>query len=505
MTTPSDPSAAAPGADERRLHPLSWLFVLLASLREFALPLLAVLLFGRGGGDTWELLGLLGGAGLALHAVAQYFTYRYRLLDDALVIRSGLLHRQLRHVPFARIHNVSLRRNVLHRLAGVAEVVLESAGGGHTPEARMRVLRLDDAQALEALVRTGGRAETGATDTTDDTAPDTPPRLALSTAEVVKAGLISNRGMVVLAATLGALAQSGSGALSRLVDLSTGPVVAWSRAQVGGDLGWVLGAALSFLLFLVLLRLLSVALALLHLHGFTLREQAGRLQIDSGLLTRVRANLPLRRVQLFRVEETLLHRAFGRQRLTVDSAATQQTDGSQQRRDLVPIAPPPTLDGLLRDWLPGGAGRALDWQPVHPRAWRRLWLGPSVALLALTAVGVWRLGPAALGLLALWPLLLLRARREAASLRWAFDGRVVAVRGGWLGHRWLLADVAKLQSLRWEQSPFDRRHGMAHLLLDTAGTHAMDPPLRLRYLPEATARALATRLGHAIARSRLRW
>jgi putative membrane protein len=58
-------------------------------------------------------------------------------------------------VPFRRIHNVTLHRNVLHRFFGVAEVRLESAGGVK-PEAEMRVLRLADAQALEALVRREG-------------------------------------------------------------------------------------------------------------------------------------------------------------------------------------------------------------------------------------------------------------------------------------------------------------------------------------------------------------
>jgi putative membrane protein len=56
------------------------------------------------------------------------------------------------------------------------------------------------------------------------------------------------------------------------------------------------------------------------------------------------------------------------------------------------------------------------------------------------------------------------------------------------------------------QSPFDRHHGMATLLMDTVGASPFEPPLRIRYLPEAEARALherlAANLGGAAIRAR---
>src|SRR5690606_17864244 len=133
-------------------------FVMLGSLREFALPLIALLVFGRGQ-NSWELYGLIGVAFITLYAVLQYFTYRFRVDGDELIVRSDLLHRNVRNIPLHRIQNVALKRNLLHRALGVAEVRLESAAGGATAEAQMRVLSLADAAALESLVRiSGGRA-----------------------------------------------------------------------------------------------------------------------------------------------------------------------------------------------------------------------------------------------------------------------------------------------------------------------------------------------------------
>ena len=57
--------AGAAAADERRLHPWSWLFVLLQQLRQFIVPLLVLLFAGRRSGpDDWATLGPLIGMGV---------------------------------------------------------------------------------------------------------------------------------------------------------------------------------------------------------------------------------------------------------------------------------------------------------------------------------------------------------------------------------------------------------------------------------------------------------
>jgi putative membrane protein len=79
------------------------------------------------------------------------------------------------------------------------------------------------------------------------------------------------------------------------------------------------------------------------------------------------------------------------------------------------------------------------------------------------------------------------------------------VRWGWLDRRWRFAEIRRLQALRLTSSPFDRRHGMATLWLDTAGASSAELTLRLPYLPEADARRLLGELGARLAATRLRW
>lgn len=491
MTTHSE--GGLEGGAERRLHPLSWLFVLIQQVKSFALPLVVLLFTGRG--NSWELWGLVGAGALVLVSLGQYFTYRFRVDADGIVIRSGLLQKSLRNIPFTRIHNVALHQTLLHRVFGVAEVKLESAGG-MTPEGQMRVLSLADAHALEGLVRSHGKAHTapGAAPAADE------PKVLLSlpTSEVVRLGLISNRGMIVVAAALGLVAQTSGELLGSALKSSAKAVAGVGRDMHLGVTGTIVGGLALLLLLVVAIRLLSVVLALLQFHGFTLTEDGRRLSSQRGLLTRVRANMPRQRIQAWSLRESLTHRWFGRRGLVVDSASIQAANDQRSLRDLAPVATPAAIDELIRHLLPGKQWPMQQWRPLHPRAWRRQFAIPALVVLAATTVLTWREGAWGLGVLSLLPLFLLRAKVWARHAAYSEESGLIAVREGWLDKRWRFAEVRKLQSLTLSQSPFDRRHGMASVHMDTAGANPFEPPLRIRYLPEAEARALRDRLAEAM-------
>jgi len=484
---PSDPAAAPLRNVERRLHPLSWLFVLLAQLRQFALPLIVVV-FAGGRGDRWEWIGAIAALALPLIAVAQYFSYRFRIADDELIIRSGIFQRNRRHIPFRRIHNVSLHQNLLHRVFGVAEVHLESAGGVK-PEAQMRVLSLADAQALEALLQQCGPSLDPATASAAEAAPARA-LLSLSTSELLRLGLVSNRGMVVVAAGIGVLAQSGSQAFAAMLKRIGENLFGWANGQHLSWLGWLLAGIALFVAFAALLRVLSMLLAVVQFHGFTLHQHGERLSVESGLLTRIRAHIPRHRIQAWTVRESWLQRLLHRQSLSIDSAVVQATNEQRSLRDLAPIAAPHTVTALLQRLLPAAGWPDLAWQPLHPRAWRRMVIVPSAVTVLISAVLWLRLGNAAWFALLALPWWWLRAHRLAQFAGYALSEQVIAVRSGWPGHYWRLAEIGKLQVVGISSTPFDRRHGMATLWLDTAGANAMQPRLRIRYLPAAQARAV---------------
>lgn len=511
MTTPelpSTPDIAASVADaERRLHPMSWLFVLLQQLRQFIAPLIALLVFGRrsSDGDGSEWWPLIGVGVLVLLSLWRYFTYRYGVLDDRLVIRSGLLERSLRVIPFARIHNVALKQSVLHRVFGVAEVRLESAGG-NKPEAEMRVLKLADALALESLVRQ--RAHSG-TATTQAAAPDATTLLQLPLAEVLRLGVVSNRGMIVVGAGLAGLWQFGGDQFGRSVAQQ---VRGWLRELFGyagshgyGPLDYALTGAGVILLAFVLLRLLSMLLALLQHYGFTLTEHGRRLTVERGLLARWRTAASRRRIQAWTLHEGLLHRWLRRRSLLVDTAAAEQEGQPRALHEIAPIATPDACDELIEHLLPRGGWSQLQWQALDRRHWWRLWLPDVPGALLACAVLSWHFGGWGLIALVWLPWSAFKAQRRIARAGYAVSEHLIAVREGWVTRYWRFAELDKLQALELTFTPLDRRCGTATLWLDTTGAGISSPPLRIRFLPEATARTLQTALALTLAQRPLRW
>src|SRR5690606_1139582 len=65
MTTPTEPVPPPLPEGEgqaRRLHPMSWLFVLLQQLKQFVVPLLVLVFLGRG--DRYQLWTLVAVGGI---------------------------------------------------------------------------------------------------------------------------------------------------------------------------------------------------------------------------------------------------------------------------------------------------------------------------------------------------------------------------------------------------------------------------------------------------------
>ena len=503
--TPTTPEALALDAlEERRLHPLSWFFVLIQQLKQFIVPILALFFFGRG--DRNDLWGLVAICVLGAVSIWQYYTYRFRIGIDSLEIRSGLFERSLRQIPFARIHNVGLHQTLLHRIFGVAEVRLESAGG-IKPEAEMRVLKLEDALALEALVRrrTSGNSAV-ATTTGEPAAVEIGLLHSLSTAEVVRVGLISNRGLIVVGGAYLAMNQFGPEMTSNLIE-------SWGRSLFGMVDSYGRGheaAATLFLIlmFLVLLRAFSVLLALLQYSGFRLEEQGRRLTLERGLLTRMRTSTPRRRIQSWTLREGMLHRLFKRRTLEVGTAVLDNGSHSQPRslREIAPVATPQRCDELIRHLAPQVQWPPQTWHRLHRWTFARLFVPQLLLASLLGAIALWNFGPLGLVFVALWlPWVAYITWQHATHAGYAIDERMVATRSGWWTREWRFAEIGKLQAIRYGQSPLERRLGMATLLLDTAGGNALAEPLRLRFLPEADARALQARLAREIARNTLRW
>ncbi|MBM4132035.1 hypothetical protein FJ250_13575, partial [bacterium] len=471
----------APMSSSRRPHRWAPLFLAGDSLRALLLPLLALAFTTRQSAwdpwakwfalpeavrqSPWDLWLPLFTLPVAALSAWRYFTTFYELGDDELIVRTGLLFRNVRHVRYARIHNLESVQGPLHRLLRVVDLRIETAGAAEQ-EARLRVLSAADADEVRRRVLEGKRRAAGevaaapvaaaeaAAERPEPAATPAAPRVLarLGLLDLVVLGLTQNRGGVVLGAALGALWEANvfDDALSRPTDLLQAYLAGlWQEGRLFNDptpvaLALVAGGALGVL---AVIRLLSVGWAVVQLYGFTLERDGDELRTTRGLVTRVRATIPLARVQLVTVRQPALMRLLDRVEVRVQTAGGDQ-QATAGREWLAPSLRTPLVDALVAEIHPEVALSTVDWQPPAPRAAWRLrrsalrWLAVGLALLSVFPA----LRPVALVLVP--PLAVLcwvAGGRQARSLGYALLPGHFAVRGGWWCRQSSLARYAKLQ------------------------------------------------------------
>jgi putative membrane protein len=261
------------------------------------------------------------------------------------------------------------------------------------------------------------------------------------------------------------------------------------------------------IIVLGVLRLSSMLYMMQKLHDFRLVLIEGELRISFGLLTRVKATIPMRRIQAITVREGPLHRLFGVCSIRADTAGgAADLEAARSREWLAPVIRRADMPAFVRRVMPEADLESVSWQPAHPRAVRRLIVRPLLYALLVSAALVWPMGAwAAVPAVLLVALVLFRASRIVRHMGHALERDVFAFRSGWFWRHITVAPVRKVQAVAMHESPFDRRHGMAGLRVDTAGAAGGPHTLDVPFLPRASAAALSAALAGMAAESPLSW
>lgn len=491
---------------DRRFHPLTVLFALAGQLRAFLVPILLATFTAQSrgrGAETWFLIFLIPGL---VAAIGRYWFSTYRYDETELVVRTGIFFKNERHVPYTRIQSVDAVQNVMHRFFGVVDVQVQTGTGGEA-EATLSVLPLSALIEMRERVFEGKRAVGAAESASDagaipaDTAAPAlvaePARtiLHLSPRELALSGVLDNRGWVVIGAVTGLAAESGL--FERIESWMPLPDT-WS--------GMVpIGIAVAVGLFVVS-PLLSLVWATIRLYGFSLSQRGADLCVEYGAFTRVTATIPLRRVQAVKIARGLGHLWTGRAAVRVETAGggTSAKGGGSEREWIAPILPMAELDSLVRQILPDVSLETVEWSPVAGRALLRRARRSSMVAFALGLATIpWAGWWAAAITPALVVLGIFLARQYVRGLGWARTDHAMYFRSGWLRRNITIVPLPKIQCVQLVESPFDRRHAMASLSVDTAGAGAH--PIRVPYLMHAVADSMRMDLAAHAATTEYRW
>ena len=503
--TVSAPESRA-GMPMKRLHSASIVFDVMAHFKSYIIPA-GIGLFSAASGRTEGLyFAAIFLVPSILYSIIRYFTLRFVIKNNELVVTQGLISRQVRIVPVSRIQNVDLLQNVLHRLFNVAEVRVETAGGNE-PEAILRVLSMPEVDALRAAIfasqETANKPEEAEESKAFSGAVEQASHRVLSIpiGWLVKIGLTSNRGMVLVGILFGLYVQFDQ-EMKLLEGLKLGRLARDLPVQLGlvGQVLVGFGAAIAFLF---VLRLVSVAWFVLRFHGYRMSRAGEDLRIRCGLLTKVSATVPIRRIQFISVQQNLLMRYMKLASVRIETAGGAGSEGENPattvaRRWFVPVMPifqVPSILSQLRTDLDWDLNQ-LDWQGLAPKARARLlrlaiiqsllfiFIGGCLAFCQVyfmhAKIQFWSLS---IGLPFLFaPILVFHAIKKSRSKRYARTESGVVYQSGIWTRKTSVTFFEKIQSLSVSQSPFDRRWKMATLAIDTAAAGPADHLIEIPYL-----------------------
>lgn len=470
--------ATRPEPPWRRLHPASILVNLLPhawrQLRGYW-PLLIALFVGsevtvgRLDLDLVLFLFLFAASQTLIHQL----TLRFRVKDGKLEVQDGLLYRRSRILGAERIQSASLLRNPFHRLAGLVEVRIETAGDLRT-EGLLSALSVERANELLGEleeIRRQGRSR----DEEEDAPPTEEILHEVGLLEILGHGLSSMRagvfGFLVLVAM----------EIARQTD----PTLAAGLPEQAFNPAFVVGFVFSAF---AVGWLLALGGALLSLFRFRLTLQEDLVRAEQGLLTRRRVELGLGRVHVLRIDEPFVRRRMGYGSIFLQTAGIAVGPEGVRAADAnIPMIPRARLRELCALFLPG---LSLDpWASTRPgappfsRAPIRVLLlgllGASLQSFAAGLVALWLLGPWGLLIACLlWPLLLLGAWLDWSWQTWAVDHHVlISRRGFWSRQTWILPRE-KVQSMVRIQDPFLRVLGLGRVVVRMASARVVLPIMR---------------------------
>jgi putative membrane protein len=450
----------------------------------------------------WEGWALLGVAVVLLGCLAAFYVswrmHSFRITDDAVEVRSGILFRTQRKARLDRIQGINIVRPVLARIFGAAKLDITVAG--HDANVQLAYLGSvladglrSDVLRLASGVRAAEAAEAGATHVSS----------AERIADAAATGGAGHAPVPSRSAQVGDfIGQRVNDFLAPGLDPHAAPpasVVKIPPLRLAGSLvlsGFsifvvvvivllVIGSAggAPWLLIVVLPGLIGSASFYINRFTKSLRYSiAGTpdgVRVGFGLLSTSNETLPPGRVHAVEVQQPLLWRPFGWWQIRIDTAGHSREKGAagQPNTTMLPVGDQADVARVLALVLPtftaehsdailqGMTSRGRDAFTGSPR--RAVWLRP----LSWQRTG------------------------------FRMVGGVVLLRRGFVWRSLAIVPLARLQSLELQQGPIDRLLGLAETRFHTVSgpvrprLGAMDSAAGVELFETVAARAVEAAAG----------
>lgn len=391
--------------------------------------------------------------------------YEFYFEDGDLKINSGVITKNELDIPVRRIQDIDTSRSVVHRIIGIAQVNVKTAGGD-TSKASLKYL--DDEQAeqvkerLRELKNRRKHDEISETSTPEER---TSEKFYDIEDALMTYSLVSGIQGVAIIGILGLVAGIGFSAYSANSILQ---MFLYSFGTLMGAIiisGFVLvsGAFNTYTRF----------------YDFTVEKRGDTFEYERGLFNKEGGSIPEEKIQKLEITENFLMRYFGYASLKAETAGYSSEQQTTSTKVLIPLD---TKEEVYKHAQRLGELQMEEINDIghtaRKRYFRRYSAISGVALLI--SLGLIYIGfhP---GLLAL-PLSGFAAAKKAANLKWMNLGyslgenNLMIMKGFW-NRRTYAVEYFRFQNLMISESIFQRRWNLASLTVDTAGDKIVNPKI----------------------------
>ncbi|WP_285163182.1 PH domain-containing protein [Shewanella goraebulensis] len=451
---------------------------------------------------------------LSVFAFIQWRKYRFKLNEQQLNIKRGLLFTRKDEIPFNKIQNIRFEQPFYFKPLKLGTLVIETAGS-KDDEAHLAALNADDAelikQQLLQLTNTSPRSinpnneasfndkhivDIDSADTNAQlTSSKNKPVIKRNLKQLIQFGFYQNN-LIWLAVIAGPILGQVNWediAEMPLIQQFWNSVVSFSGESIALQ---VASGVLIFITIYCLFSLISILAAVLKYYPYRLDKRQQTLQRSGGVISHQQDALATKRVQLLHFSQPVLARIFGVWTLYLKQVKGQEVEQKTAQHMLIPSIKAAEIAPVL-DKIPELAGGSTSIPKRYQNialAWftRRGFIAflPAIILTAIEGITVlteitWLIALAVMG------LTFLRYKQWG----YVIENDVVWQHCGLFSRNWKRVPFSKVQHVSITQTLAQKEKGFAYITLGLASGS-----LTLPYIKQQDAHFIAEQ---AMARTKI--
>ncbi|MDQ2750102.1 MAG: PH domain-containing protein [Actinomycetota bacterium] len=384
MSTTLSEAPVSPDIGWRRLSPRMLLVHPVIELGR-AVPALAGVFLASGGSGQGFVWSLIGAALVTTFSLLRWVTTRFRITPEQIQLRRGLLRRTSVAAPLDRVRTVDVTAHLLHRVLGLAKVVVGTGTSDRKGRDRIALdgLSTEAAGLLRAELLHRGQSTAQGLDSTL-TVPPVEEEIVRLNRSWVRYAPFTLSGAITGLALFGFAWRMVNEAHVNVTDV--GPLRTITDQLRHTPL--VVDIAVIVLIVLLFVAVASTVGYVLAFWNFRLtRHTGGTLQVTRGLITTRATSIERRRLHGAEVSESILLRWVGSARCVAIATGLKSGRGAEQGSGLlVPPAPRAVAVRVAVDVLGTSAPFTVALRPHGEVARRRRMMRAVVGALALIGV-----------------------------------------------------------------------------------------------------------------------